>query len=111
MKSYRYFQVSPTHRLRDSWPSGSQNLGQTFALAPHQFADEHAQVMWALSFMKGGQAAHFVGHLMRNYQLSGRLPYTSYSDFSDEFTSEFCLKNKIQSSQTELETVKYFQGT
>ena len=25
-----------------------------FALAPHQFVDEHVQVMWALSFMKGG---------------------------------------------------------
>src|SRR6202790_608888 len=48
---------------------------------------------------------------MHNYQLTGRLPYTSYSDFTEEFANEFCLKNKIQTSRTELETVKYFQGT
>ena len=47
---------------------------------------------------------------MRNYQLTGRLPYTSYSNFAEEFANEFCPKNKIQTSWTELETVKYFQG-
>ena len=66
--------------------------------------------MWALSFMKGGRAACFVDHLMCNYQLTGRLPYTSYSDFAEEFANEFCPKNEIQTSWTELETVKYFQG-
>ena len=73
--------------------------------------DEHAQAMWALSFMKGGRATRFVDCLMCNYQLTGRLPYTSYSDFAEEFANEFCPKNEIQTSQTELETVKYFQGT
>ena len=47
---------------------------------------------------------------MCNYQLTGRLPYPSDSDFAEEFTNEFCLKNEIQTSRTELETVKYFQG-
>jgi hypothetical protein len=67
------------------------------------------RVMWALSFMKCGRAAHFVDRLMCNYQLTGRLPYTSYSNFA-EFANEFCPKNEIQTSRTELETVKYFQG-
>jgi len=112
---------SRDHRPKPATPadfSGDRTKGRAFlnscalyfALAPHQFADEHAQVMWALSFMKGGRAARFVDRLMRNYQLTGRLPYPSYSDFAEEFANEFCPKNEIQTSRTELETVRYFQG-
>jgi hypothetical protein len=113
---------SRDHRPKPATPAdflGDRTKGRAFlnscalyfALAPHQFADEHAQVMWALSFMKGGRAARFVDRLMRNYQLTGRLPYHSYSDFAEEFTNEFCPKNEIQNSRTELKTVRYFQGT
>ena len=30
------------------------------ALAPHQFADDNAKIMWAFSFLKTNQAAHFI---------------------------------------------------
>jgi Retrotransposon gag protein len=114
--------LSHDHHPKPATPAdflGDHTKGQAFlnsctlyfALAPHQFVDEHVQVMWALSFMKGGRAACFVDRLMRNYQLTGRLPYPSYSDFTEEFANKFCPKNKIQTSWTELETVRYFQGT
>ena len=30
------------------------------ALAPHQFVDDNAKIMWVFSFMKTDQAAHFI---------------------------------------------------
>ena len=45
------------------------------ALAPHQFADDNAKIMWAFLFMKTDQAAHFVTQHMQNYQMVGGLSY------------------------------------
>ena len=79
-------------------------------LAPHQFGDDQAKIMWVMSFMKGGRAARFVDRQMKGYQSIGSLSYTSWTDFMVEFVADFCLKNEVQTSQTELETSKYFQG-
>ena len=51
---------------------------------PCQFEDEHAKIVWAMSFMKSGQAVHFVDRQMRSYQ-------------------------DVEMLRTELETSKYFQ--
>src|SRR6202789_1854787 len=99
--------------------SGERTKGRAFLnscelylhLVPHQFEDEHAKIMWAMSFMKSGRAAHFVDRQMRGYHSIGSLPYESWNDFVAEFTSDFCPKNEIQTSRTELETSKYYQGT
>jgi hypothetical protein len=80
-------------------------------LAPHQFADDHAKVMWALSFMKSGRAARFVDRKMRMYHMVGSLPYASWEEFTQEFIGEFCPKNEIQTARTDLETATYFQGS
>jgi hypothetical protein len=97
---------------------GDRAKGQAFlnscelytALTPHQFADDHAKIMWALSFMKSGHAAHFVEQQMRGYHNVGSLSYASWRELVDEFISEFCLKNEVQTSRTNLETMKFFQG-
>ena len=81
------------------------------ALTPHQFADNHAKIMWALSFMKSGCASCFVDCQMRDYQSVGSLTYTLWSEFIEDFITEFCPKNKIQTLRTELETPKYYQGS
>jgi hypothetical protein len=81
------------------------------ALVPHQFADNHAKVMWALSFMKGRCAAQFIDHHMHCYQMIGSLSYLSWQEFAEEFAAEFCLENKIQTLRTELETSRCFQGS
>jgi hypothetical protein len=48
---------------------------------------------------------------MRNYQAVGSLPYNTWCEFVQEFISKFCLKNKIQTAQTDLKTSRYFQGS
>ena len=67
--------------------------------------------MWALSFMKSGHASHFIDRQMGDYQSVGSLTYTLWSEFVEDFITEFCPKNEIQTSRTELETLKYYQGT
>jgi hypothetical protein len=80
------------------------------ALIPHQFVDDHMKIMWALSFMKSSHAAHFVDRQMPGYHDVGSLSYGSWQEFIDEFITDFCLKNEIQTSRTELKTMKFFQG-
>src|SRR5277367_5714412 len=61
--------------------SGERTKGRSFLnscelylhLAPHQFEDEHAKIMWAMSFMKGGRAACFVDRQMCGYHCKGNL--------------------------------------
>jgi hypothetical protein len=48
---------------------------------------------------------------MKNYQAVGSLPYNMWHEFVQEFISKFCPKNKIQMAQTDLKTLKYFQGS
>jgi hypothetical protein len=48
---------------------------------------------------------------MQNYQAGGSLPYNTWHEFVQEFISEFCPKNEIQTARTNLETLRYFQGS
>ena len=48
---------------------------------------------------------------MHDYQSVGSLTYTLWSEFIKDFIMDFCPKNKIQTSRTELETPKYYQGS
>jgi hypothetical protein len=61
--------------------------------------------------MKSDWAARFVDRHMRNYQLVGGLPYSTWQEFVAEFVAEFCPKNEVQTARTALETLKYFQGS
>src|SRR6202789_2020711 len=108
-------ETRPTARLiKPASPndfSGERTKGGSFLnscklylhLAPHQFEDEHAKIMWAMSYMKSGRAAHFVDRQIRAYHSIGSLPYESWADFVVEFIFDFCPKNEIQTSRTELE--------
>ena len=80
-------------------------------LAPHQFEDEHAKIMWAMSYMKSGCTVRFVNRQMRSYQAIGSLPYATWMEFVVEFIADFCPKNEVQTLRTELETLRYFQGS
>jgi Retrotransposon gag protein len=82
-----------------------------FALTPRQFADDHAKIMWAFLFMKNERAAHFVDRNMRMYNVVGSLTYATWQEFALEFIAEFCPKNEVQMSRTDLETMTYFQGS
>jgi hypothetical protein len=80
------------------------------ALTPHQFTNNNAKIMWAFSFMKSGCAVQFVDRHMRSYQNVGSISYEMWGEFIEEFVADFCLKNKVQTSRTELETSRFFQG-
>jgi hypothetical protein len=80
-------------------------------LAPTQFTDDHAKIMWAFSFMKSDRVAQFVDQQMRAYQAIGGLPCSSWPEFVSKFVMEFCLKNEVQTARMNLEMVKYFQGS
>jgi hypothetical protein len=110
-----------TQHIKLSCPNefgGDRTKGRAFlnscklytALAPHQLVDDHVKIMWALSFMKSGRAARFVEHQMRGYHNVGSLSYGSWQEFVHEFISEFCPKNEVQTSRTDLKTTKFFQG-
>ena len=76
-----------------------------------QFADDSSKIYWVLSFMKGDRTARYTDRTMRTAQATGSLPFTTWVAFRKEFVHEFCLKNEVQSSRTELETSKYHQGS
>jgi hypothetical protein len=80
------------------------------ALAPHQFINDNAKIMWAFLFMKNGHATQFVDWQMRNYQEIGSISYKMWGDFIKDFMADFCLKNEVQMLRTELETSRFFQG-
>jgi hypothetical protein len=80
-------------------------------LVPHQFVDDHTKIMWAFLFMKSDCATRFVDRQMQNYQTVGSLPYSTWSDFVQEFIDEFCPKNETLMAHTDLETSRYYQGT
>jgi hypothetical protein len=67
--------------------------------------------MWALSFMKSGWAARFVDRQMCAYHDIRSLSYPLWQEFVDEFIIDFCPKNEVQTSRTELETSRFFQGS
>jgi hypothetical protein len=49
---------------------------------------------------------------MQNYQAVRSLPYNNmWHKFVQEFISEFCPKNEIQTAWTDLKTSRYFQGS
>jgi hypothetical protein len=113
---------SGSHRLKPASPSeffGERSKGRAFlnscdlyiGLAPTQFADDSSKIYWVLSFMKGDRAARYTDRTMRSVQATGSLPFATWAAFRDEFVREFCPKNEVQSSRTELETSKYHQGS
>jgi Retrotransposon gag protein len=80
-------------------------------LTSDQFPNDQAKVLWAFSFMKGGRAVHFVGRKMHMYHIVGSLNYSTWHEFAQQFTEEFCPKNEIQTAWTDLKTATYFQGS
>jgi hypothetical protein len=63
-----------------------------------QFHDDQSKVLWAFSFMKGGQAAHFVDWKMCMYHVIRSLNYLTWNEFE-----EFCPKNEIQTQTSRLQ--------
>jgi hypothetical protein len=63
-------------------------------LTQSDFVDEQVRIHWALSYFKGGRAASFAERILRQELRSGKMCFTSWHDFTEEFVSMFCPENK-----------------
>jgi hypothetical protein len=80
------------------------------SLSINDFADEQAQIHWALSYFKSGCTATFADRTLRAEAKSGGLSYATWADFEAEFRSTFCVENEATTSLMQLELERYFQG-
>jgi hypothetical protein len=80
------------------------------SLSIDDFANEQAQIHWALSYFKSGHAATFADCTLRAEAKRGGPSYATWAEFETEFRSTFCLENEATTSLMCLELERYFQG-
>jgi hypothetical protein len=68
------------------------------------FVNEQVCIHWALSYFKGGRAASFAEHILRQELRTGKMCFASWSDFTEEYTLEFCPENKATTALMRLES-------
>jgi hypothetical protein len=73
------------------------------------FVDEQVHIHWALSYFKGGRPASFAERILQQELRSGKMCFTSWSNFTEEFTLMFCPENKATTVLMQLESDHYFQ--
>src|SRR3981189_1843732 len=114
---------APPHRscIKPGVPQnfdGDRKNGRSFltscrlyiSLSLDNFADEQAQIHWALSYFKSGRAATFVDRTLHAEAKAGGLSYATWADFEAKFSATFCLENEATTSLMRLESERYFQG-
>jgi hypothetical protein len=97
---------------------GDRSKGRTFLtsceiytlLTASDFPDDQTQIHWALSYCKTGRAANFAEHIVRQEMKTGKMVFTSWTEFTDEFESIFCPENEVTTALMTLESDRYFQG-
>jgi hypothetical protein len=108
-------------RVKPGIPSnfdGDRAQGCTFltscklyiSLTASDFVDEQVRIHWALSYFKGGHAASLAECILWQELRSGKMCFTSWSDFTEEFTLVFCPENEATTALMWLESDCYFQG-
>jgi hypothetical protein len=114
-------QASQPSRVKPGVPShfdGDRVQGCAFlmscelyiSLTASDFVDEQVRVHWALSYFKGRRAASFAEGILRQELRSGKMCFTSWSDFTEEFSSMFCPENEATMVLMRLESDRYFQA-
>ncbi|KAF5378851.1 hypothetical protein D9615_006886 [Tricholomella constricta] len=106
---------SGSHHLRPSPPpiyDGARSGGHTFlnacklyfSLCGGSFADDHARIIWVLSYMQHGRAADFVSQVFQFGTAKDVFP--AWKDFEDTFRGEFFFRDAALT----LESTAYFQN-
>jgi hypothetical protein len=67
-------------------------------------------IHWALCYFKGRHAASFAECILWQELRSGKMCFTSWSDFTEEFALMFCPENKATTALMGLESNCYYQG-
>ena len=81
-------------------------------LCPNSFMDEQAKIVWAMSYMKAGQAAKWSAHVFQWEEQPENVGYhkfVDWEDFQDEFKREFCPVYADSAAINRLESIAYFQ--
>jgi hypothetical protein len=80
------------------------------SLTQSDFIDEQVHIHWALSYFKGGRVVSFAEHILQQELWSGKMCFASWSDFTEEFASMFCLENEATTVLMRLKSNRYYQG-
>jgi hypothetical protein len=80
------------------------------SLTASDFPDDQTQIHWALSYCKTGRAANFTKRIVRQEMKTGKMVFTSWTEFTDKFESIFCPENEATTALMTLESDRYFQG-
>jgi hypothetical protein len=80
------------------------------SLTALDFVNEQVRIHWALSYFKGRHAVSFAKHILWQELRSGKMCFTSWNDFTEEFVSTFCPENEATMTLMQLESDHYFQG-
>jgi hypothetical protein len=65
------------------------------SLTQSDFVEEQVRIHWALSYFKEGCAASFAERILRQELRSGKMCFTSWREFTEEFTLMFCPENEV----------------
>ncbi|KAF5376988.1 hypothetical protein D9615_007343 [Tricholomella constricta] len=110
---------SGSHHLRPSPPpiyDGARSGGRAFlnacklyfSLCGGSFADDHARIVWVLSYMQHGRAADFVSRVFQFGTAKDVFP--AWKDFEDTFRGEFFLFDEVADAALILKSTAYFQN-
>jgi hypothetical protein len=113
--------ASQPSRVRLGVPSnfdGDRAQGRVFltscelyiSLSQSDFVEDQVCIHWALSYFKGGRAANFAERIIRQEMRTGKMCFTSWDEFREEFTAAFCPENEATTALMRLESDRYFQG-
>jgi hypothetical protein len=81
-----------------------------YTLSQSDFVEDQVCIHWALSYFKGGCAATFAERIIRQEMRTGKMCFTSWDEFREEFTAAFCPENEATTVLMRLESDCYFQG-
>jgi len=79
-------------------------------LAPEQFTCDEEKIFWTLAFFKDGHTAKWSENLFHQEADTGIFPIQSWTDFEQQFWSQFFLVNAEADAINTLEGSSYYQG-
>jgi len=79
-------------------------------LAPEQFICDKEKIFWTLAFFKDRRAAKWSENLFRQEADTGIFPIQSWTDFEQQFRSQFFPVNAEADAINTLEGSSYYQG-
>jgi hypothetical protein len=80
------------------------------SLTSLDFPDDQTQIHWALSYCKSRCAVNFAECIIRQEMKTGKMVFSSWTDFTDEFELIFCPENEATTALMTLKSNWYFQG-